>query len=221
MNVKKLCVMVLCGVMLISAAVMGTIAYLTDSSEVVNTFTVGEVDIKLDEAIVDENGEPVGDRDGDGLDDRSEEGNQYHLIPGKEYTKDPTMSVVKGSEESYVRMLVKLNCYKELQEIFDNAFLPQYFVDGWDAEKWISTQEIEVDEENNTAVYEFRYFEPVKAEKDADTVLEPLFTTLKVPAEMSGDDLKKIKDLEISVEAHAIQKYGFENETEAWKAFSK
>ena len=55
---KKMKTVLLCisVVILVFASVMGTLAYLSDTDEVVNTFTVGNVDITLDEADVDENG---------------------------------------------------------------------------------------------------------------------------------------------------------------------
>lgn len=214
MKRSKPLVLALCAVLLVAATILGTVAYLQDTAEVVNTFTVGNVHLKLDEAVVDENGETQGD-------ERTESGNAYHLIPGQTYTKDPTVTVLKGSEESYVRMLVTINCYDELATIFDDPFLPQYFVEGWDNTVWVSTEVISKDEDANTATYEFRYFETVKAEKDTDLVLDALFDTVTVPNTMTGAQLETIADLEISVEAHAIQASGFADADEAWEAFTK
>lgn len=214
MKKMKPLMLALCAVLLVGATILGTVAYLTDTSEVVNTFTVGQVDIRLDEAVVDENGKPVGD-------DRTEEGNKYHLLPGQTYTKDPTMTVVKGSEESYVRILVTINCYEELAAIFGDPFLPQYFVEGWDNTVWLTTNTISRDEANNTATYEFRYFESVKPAADTDLVLDALFDTITVPNELTGAQLATIANLEITVEGHAIQKAGFDTAEAAWTAFSK
>ena len=118
-------------------------------------------------------------------------------------------------------MLVTINCYDELATLFGDPFLPQYFVEGWDSAVWVSTEVISKDEDANTATYEFRYFETVKAEKDADLVLDALFDTVTVPTSMTGDQLATIADLEITVEAHAIQAAGFATADEAWAAFSK
>lgn len=46
-------------VLLVAASVMGTLAYLTSTDTVKNTFTVGKVAITLDEAEVTEYGEAV------------------------------------------------------------------------------------------------------------------------------------------------------------------
>lgn len=84
------------------AAVGGTIAWLTDTTSAIkNTFTVGNVDIKLDESkytrTEDENGNVTGT-----YGDRAEEGNSYPLIPGNTYNKDPKVSVTTGSETCYL-----------------------------------------------------------------------------------------------------------------------
>lgn len=213
MKRSKPLVLALCAVLLVVGTILGTVAYLQDTASVVNTFTVGNVHLKLDEAVVDEKGEPTGGR--------TETGNAYHLLPGETYTKDPTVTVLKGSEESYVRMLVTINCYNELATIFGDPFLPQYFVEGWDNAVWVSTQAISKDESANTATYEFRYFDTVKPEQNDDLVLDALFDTVTVPNTMTGEQLATIADLKITVEAHAIQATGFANADDAWTAFSK
>lgn len=211
---------VLSAIALITMSILGTVAYLKDSTAVKNTFTVGKVDIRLDEAVVDEEGASVGDLDQDGNEDRTEVGNQYHLIPGKSYVKDPTVTLERGSEESYVRMLVTINCYDELTAIFEKPFLPQYFVDGWDNNVWKTTGVIAEDDANNTATYEFRYYKTVNA-KDAELELEPLFTKINAPTSLTGEQLATIAGLEIVVEGHAIQETGFANADEAWSNFTK
>jgi len=213
MKRAKPLVLALCAVLLVVGTILGSVAYLQDTASLVNTFTVGNVHLKLDEAVVDDKGDPTGGR--------TETGNAYHLIPGETYTKDPTVTVLKGSEESYVRMLVTVNCYDELVTIFGDPFLPQQFVAGWDSAVWVSTQIISKDAGANTATYEFRYFETVKPQKDADLPLDALFDTVTVPNTMTGEQLATIADLEITVEAHAIQAAGFADADEAWAAFSK
>lgn len=212
MKRAKPLVLALCAVLLVVGTILGTVAYLQDTASVVNTFTVGNVHLKLDEAVVDEKGEPTGGR--------TETGNAYHLLPGETYTKDPTVTVLKGSEESYVRMMLTLNCASELDAIFapNGAVLTEIFK-GYDATKWTY---VDVTRGNdNTITYEFRYFETVEAEDNADLVLDALFDTVTVPNTMTGDQLATIADLEITVEAHAIQATGFANADEAWVAFSK
>lgn len=207
----KVLVVVLCAILLVVGSVMGTLAYLTDRQAVVNTFTVGDVDIKVDETPVTPDGEPIPGED------RVEE-NEYHLIPGQSYTKDPTMTVVKGSEESYVRMMVTINCISELRAIFGADFLPHEFIEGKDSNIWV--YESTVENGDNTVTYEFRYHTTVDAfEATEDVVLEPLFTKINVPGEITGEQLATIADLEIRVEGHAIQTLSFDNADDAWAAF--
>ena len=96
-SVKAL-LLVMCAIVLVVATVFTTLAYLQDATQTItNTFTVGNVDIKLDEADVDANGDLVGT-----IETRTEESQSDKVIPGKEYTKDPTIRVQNGSESSWV-----------------------------------------------------------------------------------------------------------------------
>lgn len=107
---KKILALALAAVMLVSATVAVTVAYLTSITETVNnTFTVGNVVITLDEAVVDLYGDPcVKEEDGtltkvDTVAEADRDtANQYKLIPGHTYVKDPTVHVQANSEECYV-----------------------------------------------------------------------------------------------------------------------
>lgn len=72
---------------LVVASVLGTIAFLTSSSKVSNVFTVGKVSIEMTEAAVNENGEYVSN-----VNNRTDR-NSYHLVPGEDYIKDPTIFI--------------------------------------------------------------------------------------------------------------------------------
>lgn len=212
---KKVICGIICTAVLVAASIMGTISYLTDQESAVNTFTVGKVDITVDETDVTPDGEPI-----DGAE--RVKGNEYHLIPGKSYVKDPTLTVKKGSDESYLRMLVTINNLKELDEIFapEGADLLKLFT-GYDATKWIYEGETE-NEIENSITYEFRYFETVDgSEAEDDMVLEALFTTFTLPGEISGEELKTVSNLKITVMGHAIQKAGFSDADKAWSAFEQ
>lgn len=200
---KRILLICLCVVAIIAASVLGTLAYLIDSDSALNTFTVGQVDISLDEEKVTPDGQPTPEED-----DRVKE-NTYHLLPGQTYVKDPTVTVKAGSDQSYVRMLVTINCYDALQSICEDKFLPQNFVSGWDGAKWVSTQVVEVSEDGKSATYEFRYFEAVTADAEEDLVLPALFESFTIPGAFDGDDLEALTGLQINVVAHAIQATGF------------
>jgi len=87
--------LVVCAVLLVVGSVAGTLAFLQDSKTVTNTFTVGNVAITLDEAEVDLYGVAVSPAA------RVTE-NEYKLIPGHTYVKDPTIHVTAGSEDCYI-----------------------------------------------------------------------------------------------------------------------
>ncbi len=210
----------LCAVLLVVTTVFATMAYLTSQTEVVkNTFTVGKVEITLDEAKVD----VYGNKDEEA---RRVKENAYKLIPGHTYVKDPTVHVAANSEESYIRMIVTITDLQDVKDVLgkdetSGYFLPQYFVEGWDKTKWLTTNVVKEDTEKNTATYEFRYYETVSTVDVDKKDLEPLFTKIIVPENISNDALSKLNDMQIQVEAHAIQADGFKTVDEAWNAFGK
>ena len=76
---KKLLIvvsLVLAVAAIVTASVVGTIAYMTSASKVSNVFTIGNVAITLDESLVKENGVPVDDV-------TRTDRNSYHLMPGE------------------------------------------------------------------------------------------------------------------------------------------
>lgn len=202
--------LVMAAVLLVTATIFGTMAYLTDTDEVVNTFTVGSVAIGLDEAPVGTDGKAIaGDR---------VKANSYKLLPGHEYDKDPTVTVMQGSESSYVRMLVTISNASELKEVFGANFLPENYVEGWDSATWIASG-ITENTTDNTITYEFRYKETVAA-PTADVVLDDLFESFTVPGTVDNDQLAKLSNMTITVVAHAIQADGFADANAAWTAFA-
>ncbi len=211
MKNKKSLLIVLCVALLVSVTIVGTLAYLTDRDTVTNTFTVGDVQIRLDEAKVDTNGEAV---------DPEERvtANTYHLIPGKTYDKDPTMTVEKGSEAAYVRMRVTINKLAALDAIFapEGADLTEIFLGT--NQNWVYYGETEA---NDAITYEFRYKEIV-AKSDADQELPALFTQIRMPGFITGEQLATLyanEKLTITVVGDAIQAETFDNVDEAWAAF--
>ena len=89
-----------CIVVIVAGSLFGTLAYLTDSEAATNTFTVGQVGLTLDEAKVDELGQPDGDKRWKPT--ASDPEQEYHLIPGYTYTKDPTLHVSNNSSDCYL-----------------------------------------------------------------------------------------------------------------------
>ena len=98
-NAKKILALLLCAVLLVGASIAGTVAYLTSKDEVTNTFTIGKVQITLDETDVDVNGVKDGET-------RVKE-NTYKLIPGHTYVKDPVVHVDAESENCFLYIKVE------------------------------------------------------------------------------------------------------------------
>lgn len=209
---KKAMLMTLCAIILVVATVFGTMAYLTSTDEVVNTFTVGNVAIKLDEAKVNPDGSRV-----EGADRVKE--NSYKLLPGHTYNKDPMVTLLAGSETSYVKMTVTFSKANELDAIFapNGADLTSIF-NGYDAANWIAKGSTK-DATANTRTYEFWYKEAVDA-PTADVALDALFDSITVPGTITKGQLDTIKGLTITVNAYAIQADGFANADAAWAEFS-
>lgn len=209
---RKALLLTFCAVLLVVASVLGTIAYLTANDKVTNTFTVGQVAINLDEAKVNPDGSLV-----EGASRVKE--NSYKLLPGHTYTKDPTVTVLKGSESSYIKMTVTFTMANELDAIFapDGADLMKIFGD-YDAQKWIYKSNTK-NTTANTRTYEFWYKEAVGA-PTADVKLDALFDSITVPNTINNVQLKTIADMTITVNAYAIQADGFTTAEEAWAAFS-
>lgn len=247
----KALLMSLCAVLLVAASVLGTMAYLTDSKDVKNTFTVGNVAITLDEAKVDDNGNAI-DKQGKQVTNLADAervpGNAYKLLPNHTYVKDPTVTVLKPSVASYVRMKVTFNKASALiamctdpkfaDEVtgVENAFPLMRMVNFVEANaaKWdgiipdnmVDTEEMladakyfAYDAEADTLTYYFYYTEAVAAPTE-NVVLPVLFDSIKVPEWATNDQLKALEGFEINVVAEAIQADGFKNADAAWAAFA-
>ena len=216
----KALALALCAVMLVATTVFVTVAYLTSTTETVtNTFTVGKVEIRLDEAAVETNGEYVTD-----IDNRVLE-NEYHLLPGLSYKKDPTVQVKEGSEDCYVRMIVTVKLPAAASDKIGTDL--DGIITGHNT-NWVRYNQT-ISEDKTTIVYEYRYNSIVKVDsltekgyKDGFRKLPALFTGITIPGNMEVADLA---GLEINVIAHAIQAAGFEAkngytaEENAWLAF--
>ena len=145
--------------------------------------------------------------------------NEYHLIPGLSYTKDPTLTVKANSELSYIRILVTIEQMDKIQAALGQDFLPETVVTGWDSALWpcVAT----VNNGDGSYTYEFRYAQTVDTMDGKDLELKPLFTSFTVPGKLTGAQMQTLKDVKIVVEGHAIQANPFTSADEAWAAFAE
>ena len=208
---RKILAMAACAVLLVCISVGATVAYLTSTDTVKNTFTVGTVKIKLDEAKANPDGSL--DKNADRV-----KANSYKLLPGHTYNKDPMVTVLKDSEPAYIKMTVTFTKANELDAIFapTGAELPSIF-NGYDAANWIDKGNTE-DAANNTRTYEFWYKEAVGA-PTADVALDALFDSITVPGTITNGQLETIEGMIITVNAYAIQADGFKDAEAAWAAY--
>lgn len=239
---SKALLLTLCAVLLVAASVLGTMAYLTSTAKVENTFTIGKVEIKLDEAKVNADGIP-------------EEGaarvtaNSYKLMPSRTYTKDPTVTVLNGSDAAYVRMKVTFNKATEIIALctdpdmvdevtgVENAFPLIRMVkfvetnaakwDGIIPDNMVETEDMLAmpkyfvhDKTADTLTYYFYYNETVGA-PNGDVKIPVLFNSITVPDWATGEQLAKLEGFEINVVAEAIQAAGFDTADQAWAAFAE
>ena len=203
---KKILALALVAVMLVCTTVAATVAYLTANTGYVNnTFTVGSVAIELDEALVDIYGEKYLKVENNaevettkGSEDRVK-GNDYKLIPGHTYIKDPTVYVNGGSEPCYV--FVKVAVSSNVNGVLDNFAINS---------DWIELASVE-------NVYYYK--DVVDARSIATSVkvaLTPVFTQFKV---LDSANVSVVTSTDaISVDAYAVQADGFTTAAAAWAA---
>ena len=184
--------LVLCAVLLVTASVLGTMAYLTSRDEVVNTFTVGKVAITLDEAKVNADGTPVTDA-------ARVENNAYHLLPGHTYTKDPTVHVQANSENSFIFVKVEngIESYEAGTKIAE-----QITANGWSALDGVEN------------VYYKTYT------KSAESTNLPVFGNFTIADNANAADSWNnfSADTKVTVTAYAVQQDGFDTAAAAWNA---
>lgn len=205
----KVLLIALCAVLLVAASVLSTLAYLTATDTVTNTFTVGKVSIKLDEAKANTDGTLVADAD-------RVKANTYKLLPGHTYNKDPMVTVLAGSESSYIKLNVVVTKSAELDAIGVDLLTT---FKGYDSTNWIYKGNTE-DTTAHTRTYEFWYKEAVAA-YGADVALDALFDQIVVPGTITNAQLETIEGMTITVTAHAIQADGFADAAAAWAAYTK
>ena len=106
---KKSIAVVLALVLLVCCAVGGVLAWLTDTTDpVVNTFTVGNVDITLAESV---------DTDSNGA-------ASFKMVPGQTIGKDPVVTVKAKSEDCW--LFVKIDESSNLKD-----FISYTVANGW------------------------------------------------------------------------------------------
>lgn len=104
MTKKKIITLCVAVSLILGVAVAGTLAWLKDQTDnVVNTFTVGNIDITLEETTTD-----------------------YKMVPGADIEKDPVATVEGGSEACYLFVKVTESTVPALDD-----YIEYEIADGW------------------------------------------------------------------------------------------
>lgn len=182
-------------VLVMGVAVGGTIAWLTaETAPVVNTFTVGDINITLTETWNT-------DTDGDEVNDAW----SAQLIPGFTYKKDPVVTVKANSVDCY--LFVKFEESKGLSDYL--TYTSNLEGNGW-------TQGQAFDIPSNV------WYRIVNT-SDADQSWEMLANNqVSVSDTLTKDDMPESGDLSLTYTAYACQRYKSNGTTfevdEAWGA---
>lgn len=187
---KKTLTVLLALVLVIAMSVAGTMAYLTSTDTVTNTFTVGKVAITLDELDTDNDTNTSDNvQVGNTVRDKA---NAYKLIPGVTYTKDPTVHVTAGSEDCYLFVKV-VNGIKDYEAAGATTIAAQMEA-NWKV----------VDANNGIYVYALDDAEKTVVSKNSNVTVFESFKidgNAQLPASGTG--------LDVVVTAYAVQADGF------------
>lgn len=195
---KKKLMTVLALVLVIALSVAGTYAYLTDTKEVKNTFTVGKVAITLDEAKVDADGKALPNVP-------RVDNNSYKLMPGHEYSKDPTVHVTKDSEACYV--FVKVVDEIAAIEVNDAANETPNVAAQIAANNWTALEGVD-----NV------YYKQVSAAEAKAGIDLNVFKGFAIQDDVTNTTLATYDGKTIVVTAYAVQADGFTTAIAAWTA---
>lgn len=199
MKARKILVSLAALALVAAISIGGTLAYLTSTDKVENSFTVGKVAITLDEAQVNTDGTAVTPA-------ARVKANTYKLMPGHPYTKDPTVHVDADSEDSWIFVKVEngISDIEAAEATGENAYTPiakQITNNGW-------TQL-----DGKTNIYYKKY---TAGTTDKDLAVFGNFKIADNAQDISG--WGAAANAKITVTAYAVQADGFTTAKAAWDA---
>ena len=212
-NEKKILALSMCIALAAIAIVGASLAYFTDTKTAKNTFTMGNVEIKLDETDVKN---PDGDR---------VTSNEYNVYPGAVVTKDPIVHNV-GKNGAYIRATVNVSNWMNLVGAYYPDFKETFPNDGYKAalnllvgelgEGW-SVVGVEAGDVFTIGQLDAKFilkYDGVLAAGDDTTAM---FQTVTIPAGIDNANAGSFD--EVKVVAQAIQADGFNTWEDAFAAF--
>ena len=228
MSLKKKMIIALCAIVgviaIVVTSVFTTIAYLSASSSVSNVFTVGGVEILMDETAVDSDGKAIPN-------EPRRDMNSYHLVPGATYLKDPIIHVQPNSEESYLFITVKNDISAIAArpgEVHENGnqkltIAEQLKNNGWAklAEVTAGTVYVYVGNKmpDSGTLPLTATMQDITLSANKDTITDyPLFKEFSVSSAVTTADIKQYGAAKITINAFAIQDVGLDTVVKAWNA---
>lgn len=185
----KALVMVLSLMLVAGLSVGATLAWLTDTSDTVtNTFTVGDINITLQEHGLNE--------DGTLNTNKEVQGNSYKFIPGVNLNKDPFVTVEAGSEACWLFIKVTETDWPTTDKI-------SYSIDS----QWTEL-------EGEDGVY-YRKVDATTADTNFYILTNNLIT---VSEELTKEEANAITGTpKLTFVAYAIQQEGIDDAATAWE----
>ena len=193
MSIKKVFVTIMAIAMVATLAIGATVAYMTDSEEKVNTFTVGDLDITLSE--------PSWEDTTDGKD----------MIPGYKTEKDPTVLGVDG--DSYMRMTVEFVSTDGNEMTADRVEKIMETIKYEDT-VGVNTSDFVYDTTRSTDTKHYYNYNGKFVEGTEVT----LFDVVEIPTTWNQNDLAKLGTYKLVIRAEAIQAYSFDSAEDAFTA---
>ena len=121
---NKILLLALCMAALIAVSVIGTMAYLTSTAEVTNTFTVGDISIDLYEHNYIKDSNTLGTTEVNSVSD-------YKILPGVDLPKDPTVKVTANSEPCWLFIKIEDDKWPTATGTDGKKKINYELADGW------------------------------------------------------------------------------------------
>lgn len=213
MTKKRFVAILLCVTLVALAAIGATFAYLTDTKTVDNTFTMGNVAIKLDETDIKN---PTGAR---------VTSNAYNVYPGAVVTKDPIVHNT-GKNAAYIRATVNVSNWMNLVGAYYPDFKYTFGQEGYKAalnllvgelgEGW-SVVGVEAGDTFTIGQFDAKFILKYDGKLAAKADTTAMFQTVTIPAGIDNANTDSFK--EVKVVAQAIQADGFDTWEAAFAAY--
>lgn len=213
MTKKRFVAILLCVTLVALAAIGATFAYLTDTKTVNNTFTMGNVAIKLDETDIKN---PNGDR---------VTSNEYNVYPGAVVTKDPIVHNT-GKNAAYIRATVNVSNWMNLCAAYYPDFGIHFPSAGYEnslqllvgqlGEGW-SVVGVTIGDTFTDGAYGAKFILKYEGALAAGADTTAMFQTVTIPAGIDNANTDSFSG--VTVVAQAIQADGFDTWEAAFAAY--